>query len=266
MAEVLLAKDPGLFDDGQLANGKLDKAFRHAVVSIARLGYLTLLRSFFVPSRLVEWSECVKEMLMEASAAGQLSVVQYMIEQFCLSALQLKPYVLIIVSSVWTAALNGQHAVCLFLAESLCEMSNLDPRLLRKMRRIVETLRGCCHPDAGMLFVVKSLIELGDVSVDGVVKDWRIAFVEPIDDTLRDEVSLRTAAASGQVALVQHFLDCGAVVRYDRSSALQAARKGGHEAVVQLLVSRGADVAVTECVSLDAKPAVPSESTPMDLC
>jgi len=260
MAELLLSWDPKVFDRRNFPDERLD-----AIVSIARLGYVTLLRVFFLTDRLEEWSACVDQMLIDASGAGQLEAVQYMVEQMRLCARKLQPYVLTLLNSVWFAALKGRHAVCLFLAESLCSTADLDPALLCKMRRSVQVLRSPCHPHAALLLLVRSLLDLAEVSTDGVSQDWRLGGFK-----MQDEDYMQMAAASGQTALVQFFLDCGAVLRYQCSAILQVARKGGHDAVVELLVSRGALLYAVDSTTSNpsSRPAGASEAelVSMDLC
>jgi len=95
--------------------------------------------------------------------------------------------------------------------------------------------RPCDSVAAGWYRLIRLLFESVETSVSGTAQTWRSA----VSRIHCDPDALYAAARSGQLSLVQCFLDCGVSMYrvYGEETAVQAASSPGEQAVVELLLS-----------------------------
>ena len=206
-----------------------------AVCSAARLGYLEMIQLIFNAERMQYWSAFVPRLLTEASFAGQLQVVEYLIGQLQATERGVQLYFDALMNGVLNSAVRGDLRVCCCFVDALLGSTNVDRMFLQRLDRSMRFVKS--NVADGWHRLVRLLFESAAVSVDGSLQQWR----RSSNHVARDEDALMAAARSGQLSLVRYFLDCG-VSMYrvlGEETAVQAAARAGQDAVVQLLLSRG---------------------------
>ena len=206
-----------------------------AVCSAARCGHLEVLRLICCSERIQDWSACVPTILMESSFVGQVRVVEYLLEQLRLTKQRLLPYFSALLNALLNGAVSGHLPVCCCLVDALLECSNADGMFLQRVDRAMRYVKATGA--TGWYRLVRLLFESVEISINGTVQTWR----STVGHIHCDQDALFAAARSGQLSLVQYFLDCGVSMHrvFGEETAVQAASSAGQQAVVELLLSRG---------------------------
>jgi hypothetical protein len=204
-----------------------------ALVSVARFGYVHLLPSICSMQRLVEWLPSLQAMLFEACPKGHADLVAFLLDQLRASGPKLQPHLKVMLNALYLAGVCGRAGLCLMLCGAILECSDLDPALASKMHRAVRVLQ--TSQRLGPVHVLRTLVDLHQLRLDGVTQDWRLLY----GALMSDDQALMKAAGAGHELAVRFFLDCGALVLPSLvgESALSAAQAGGHDEVVRLLLA-----------------------------